>query len=137
MYVCRYVEHVCMYVEHVCSQTYIHAYIYIHTCLASEASEAPKSRYPAWTKKCVQTLDSAMVLKHSGLGFKNTLENALLEQSCSLFWSCVRGGYFGSSRHPKPFPLLEVFKTPHRERDFKKPLTGRGVLKNLSQGEEF
>ena len=51
--------------------TYIHTYI--HTCTASEASEAPKSRYPAWTKKCVQTLVSAIVLKHSGEPVRNLI----------------------------------------------------------------
>ena len=70
-------------------QTYIHthyspvALIYrsqlMHTqhtcecCSASEASEAQKSRYPAWTKKCVQTLVSAIVLKHSGEPVRNLI----------------------------------------------------------------
>ena len=32
------------------------------------------------------------LISQKSLGFKNPLENALLEHSCSLFWSCVRGG---------------------------------------------
>ena len=37
------------------------------------------------------------LISQKSLGFKNPLENALLEHSCSLFWSCVRGGYFGEA----------------------------------------
>ena len=32
------------------------------------------------------------LISQKSLGFKNTLENALLEHSCLLFRSCVRGG---------------------------------------------
>ena len=43
---------------------------------------SPKLRYPAWTKKCVQTLVSVSVLKHSGEPARNL-----------IFWSpgdCLR-----------------------------------------------
>ena len=63
-------QHTYIHAQH----TYIHAqHTCIHTCTASEASEAPKSRYPAWTKKCVQTLVSAIVLKHSGEPVRNLI----------------------------------------------------------------
>ena len=72
-------QHTYIHAQHTCIHTYLlnscaayicmslcmYVCIHIHTCLASEASEAPKSRYPAWTKKIVQTFVSVIVLKHS------------------------------------------------------------------------
>ena len=39
-----------------------------------------------------QACMNVCLISQKSLGFKNPLENALLEHSCSLFWSCVRGG---------------------------------------------
>ena len=51
---------------------------YIHTQQRENAHRhrsfwSPKLRYPAWTKKCVQTLVSVSVLKHSGEPARNLI----------------------------------------------------------------
>ena len=59
--------------------TYINTYI--HTGIGGFWS--PRTRYPAWTKKCVQTLVSVSVLKHSGELTRNMIfrpSRSLLEE---------------------------------------------------------
>ena len=54
---------------------------YIHTGIGGFWS--PRTRYPAWTKKCVQTLVSVSVLKHSGELTRNLIfrpSRSLLEE---------------------------------------------------------
>ena len=79
-HVCMYVEHVCMYVEHVCMyvnrQTYIHTYMHTYTYIHVWHRRLLKPQNPdilPGPKKCVQTLVSAIVLKHSGEPVRNLI----------------------------------------------------------------